>query len=109
MSAVPPGAADAATRVFMLGGSVQDMLEAAAPLMLAGPRSLVAQWRRSADSLSSSDPAWSSHFHDCANELERLLANATPDASGGDGPGGPQDGPRTAEQGPAGVTGYREP
>jgi len=30
-------------------------------------------------------------------------------ASGGDGPVRPQDGPRTAEQGRAGVTGYREP
>ena len=30
-------------------------------------------------------------------------------ASGGDGPVRPQDGPRTAGQGRAGVTGYREP
>jgi hypothetical protein len=35
-------------------------------------RPLVAQWRKSADSLASSNPAWSSHFYDCALELDRL-------------------------------------
>jgi hypothetical protein len=31
------------------------------------------QWRKSADSLASSNPAWSSHFYDCALELDRLI------------------------------------
>jgi len=38
------------------------------------PRQLVAQWREAADSLKSTNAAWSSHFYDCANELERVLA-----------------------------------
>lgn len=37
------------------------------------PRQLVGQWRDAADSLRSTNAAWSSHFYDCANELERLL------------------------------------
>ena len=35
MSAVPPQAVDAATAVFLRGGTVRDMLEAAAPWMAA--------------------------------------------------------------------------
>ena len=66
MSAVPPEATAAATAVFLRGGTVRDMLEAAAPWMAAV-------------------------------------------APGEDGAVRPQDGPRTAEQPPAGVTGYREP
>ena len=37
------------------------------------PRRLVTQWRTAADALKSTNAAWSSHFYDCANELERLL------------------------------------
>jgi hypothetical protein len=66
VSAVTPEATAAATAVLLRGGTVRDMLEAAAPWMaVAGP--------------------------------------------GGDGAVRPQDGPRTAGQPPAGVTGYREP
>ena len=36
-------------------------------------RPLVAQWRRGAEHLASSNPQWSSHFFDCALELERLI------------------------------------
>jgi hypothetical protein len=35
--------------------------------------SLVGQWRTAGEHLASSNAAWSSHFYDCANELERLL------------------------------------
>jgi len=66
VSAVPPEAVNAATAVFLRGGTVRDMLEAAAPWMAAV-------------------------------------------APGGDGAVRPQEGPRTAGQPPAGVTGYREP
>jgi hypothetical protein len=38
------------------------------------PRQLVVQWRTAAEALRSTNAAWSSHFFDCANELERLLA-----------------------------------
>ena len=41
--------------------------------MLERLRSLVAQWRKSAESLASSNPGWSSHFYDCALDLERLI------------------------------------
>jgi hypothetical protein len=34
---------------------------------------LIGKWRRSADSLAMSHPAWSSHFFDSALELERML------------------------------------
>jgi transcriptional regulator with XRE-family HTH domain len=37
-------------------------------------RELAAQWRRTAESVASSNPGWSSHFYDCANELEAALA-----------------------------------
>lgn len=36
-------------------------------------RTLVTRWREAADSLASSNPAWSSHFYDSANELEALI------------------------------------
>jgi len=39
----------------------------------------------------------------------RMAISAALAASGGDAPVWPQDGPRTAEQPPAGVTGYRAP
>lgn len=45
--------------------------------MAERPRQLVGQWRDAADSLKSTNAAWSSHFYDCANELERLLAAAS--------------------------------
>jgi hypothetical protein len=53
------------------------MLAAAAPAIRAQERErirpLVAQWRKSAESLESSHPQWSSHFYDCALELDRLI------------------------------------
>ncbi len=36
-------------------------------------RPLAARWRQSATHLAFTHPAWSSHFFDCAAELERLL------------------------------------
>jgi len=37
-------------------------------------RPLIARWRRTGGSLAASHPAWASHFYDCANELEHLIA-----------------------------------
>ena len=36
-------------------------------------RPLVARWREAARSLESHNALWSSHFYDCARELERVL------------------------------------
>jgi hypothetical protein len=36
-------------------------------------RLLVGRWRTAAESLAGSNALWSSHFYDCANELDRLL------------------------------------
>lgn len=36
-------------------------------------RPLVASWRVSADALAARNPAWATHFLDCAMELERML------------------------------------
>jgi hypothetical protein len=47
------------------------------------PRELVTQWRGAAKSLKSTNAAWSSHFYDCANELERTLATADPATASG--------------------------
>ena len=38
-------------------------------------RPLVAQWRKSAEAVASSSPQWSSHFYDCALELDRLIGD----------------------------------
>jgi hypothetical protein len=52
-------------------------IAAVRPLIQAAERErirpLVAQWRTGAGHLASSNAAWSSHFYDCANELERLI------------------------------------
>jgi hypothetical protein len=34
---------------------------------------LVSRWREAAASLAESNALWSSHFYDCASELERVL------------------------------------
>lgn len=39
-------------------------------------RPLVAQWRHAAEHLAESNALWSSHFYDCALELERLIGDA---------------------------------
>ncbi len=44
-----------------------------APEPLTAPRELAVRWREAGEHLASSDALWSSHFYDCAAELERAL------------------------------------
>lgn len=65
--ALPPGPRAAAT-------NPQPLLTPEAERELAAAEALVARWRTAAESLASTNAAWSSHFYDCASELERALA-----------------------------------
>ena len=131
MSAVPQEAVDAATAVFLRGGTVRDMLEAAAPWMAAPhlemtadvyvyrvtgpggepldlPRRLLPHRNFMSRTAAYRRAALLRDQHGVNAGIRRSLPVRFP-APGGDGAVRPQDGPRTAGQPPAGVTGYREP
>ena len=118
MSAVTPEAVDAAAKVLMRGGTVQAMLEAAAPLIVAaalgdgGPgdegtaRIRAAERARCATVLAHVSPLGflTDHGLEPGAGTGRVLAAAAAHilAPGGDGPGRPQDGPSTAGTVPGG-------
>jgi len=133
VSAVPQEAVDAATAVFLRGGSVRDMLEAAAPWMVSPgpgpemtadfcvyrvtgpggepldlPRRLLPHRNFMSRTAAYRRAALLRDQHGVNAGIRRSLPVRFP-APGGDGAVRPQDGPRTAGQPPAGVTGYREP
>lgn len=78
-------AAHDAYRRWRIGDRFEGRLDAALHAYAAAERArigvLVDQWREGAKRLASSNPAWSSHFYDCANELERLIGPIAPEES----------------------------
>ena len=117
MSAVTREAVGAAAKVLMRGGNVQGMLEAAAPLIVAAAlgdgdgdegtaRIRAAERARCAMVLTGLSPLdfLRAHGLEPGAGTGRVLAAAAAHilAPGVDGPGRPQDGPRTARAVPGG-------
>jgi hypothetical protein len=118
VSAVTPEAVDAAAKVLMRGGKVQDMLEAAAPLIVAaalgdgGPgdegaaRIRAAERARCASVLADVSPLGflAAHGLEPGAGTGRVLVAAAAHilAPGEDGAVRPQDGPSTARAVPGG-------
>jgi|SRR6478736_8662386 len=124
MSAVTPEAVDAAAKVLMRGGTVQDMLEAAAPLIVAAAlgdgdgdegtaRIRAAERARCATALAHVSPLdfLRAHGLEPGAGTGRVLVAAAAHilAPGGDGPGRAPEAPQAAAEGPAGVVARAEP
>jgi hypothetical protein len=107
VSAVTPEAVEAAAKVLMRGGTVQDMLEAAAPLMAGAER------QRCAALLTAGTPMGFLRRHglEPGAGTGRVLEAAAAEilAGGVDAPGRPSDGPPGAGQRHPGVMGRRKP